>query len=325
MNNFPLKQKSLMFAPMEGITDEYYRNVVGKLYPEWDTYSCDFLRVPTPNPYPRKHIEKHYGKSILTNQALREKTIYQILTSPGAHTKETVQTISELGIDWLDLNLGCPSKTVCKHRGGSYLLSDLEELKRIVRVVRDNFDKTFTCKIRVGYRDDQNFENILKLLEDEGVDAIKIHARTRDELYKGVAKWEYVKRAVQLVKTPIIGNGDIWTTDDIHKYFDYTDCHSVMLARPALKTPWLAKLYQQGIEETPLLRVQYMIEYFETFYKETEKQNLIEASRIKRIKSVCRYLFDDLPDGAHYKRKFLLSKSFEDQMEHMYNFESILK
>lgn len=323
--NLPLKENSLMFAPMEGITDEYYRNVVARLYPEWDTFSCDFLRVPTPNPFHNKHIEKHYGKSILQNEALRKKTIYQILTSPGAYTQETVRSISDIGIDWLDLNLGCPSKTVCKHKGGSYLLSDLDQLRSIVRVIRDNFQRTFTCKIRVGYRDDQNFENILKLLEDEGVDAIKIHARTRDELYKGVAKWEYVKRAVKLVKTPIIGNGDIWTQKDIETYFDYTSCHSVMLARPALKTPWLAKLYKQNLEETPLLRVQYMIEYFEEFYKETEKQNLVEASRIKRIKSVCRYLFDDLPEGPYFKRKFLLSKSFPEQMQYMQELKEILK
>ncbi len=52
MTQFNLKQNSLMFAPMEGITDEYYRNMLFDLYPEWDTYSCDFLRVPSTNPYP---------------------------------------------------------------------------------------------------------------------------------------------------------------------------------------------------------------------------------------------------------------------------------
>ncbi len=93
MTQFNLKQNSLMFAPMEGITDEYYRNMLFDLYPEWDTYSCDFLRVPSTNPYPFKHVQKHMGKSILENPTLIPKTIYQILTSPGAYTKETVQSI----------------------------------------------------------------------------------------------------------------------------------------------------------------------------------------------------------------------------------------
>jgi tRNA-dihydrouridine synthase len=324
MSQFPLKKHSLMFAPMEGITDEYYRNVVGELYPEWDTFSCDFLRVPSTNPYPRRHVAKHYGNSIFENPTLRDKTIYQILTSPGCYTKETVDTIKNLDVKWLDLNLGCPSKTVCKNKGGSYLLSELDELQKIVKTIRENFPHTFTCKIRVGYKDDLNFENILKMLEAEGVDAIKIHARTRDQLYKGVAKWDYVKKAVQTVNTPIIGNGDIWTTEDIERYFDFTGCHSVMLARPALKTPWLAKLHYQKIKETPEIRVQEIIRYFQAFYKETEKQNLVEASRIKRIKSVCRYIFEDIPEGDIYKRKVLLSKSFDEQMNHLFTLQQSL-
>lgn len=316
MTKLELKRNSLMFAPMEGITDEYYRNVVYKLYPEWDTYSSDFLRIPSTNPYPKKHIEKHIGQSILDNPELKAKSVYQILTSPGCYTKETVEAISQIGMKWLDLNLGCPSKTVCRNKGGSFLLSELDELKKIIKTIRDNFPGIFTCKIRVGYRDDSQFEDILKLLEDEGVDAIKIHARTRDELYKGVAKWEYVKRAVKLVDIPIIGNGDIWNTEDIKKYFEYTGCHSIMLARSALKTPWIARLHQKGEQDTPQLRIEEMIRYYTHFYNEILKQqNLIESSRIKRLKSISRYLFDDLPQGDVFKRKFLLSKSFDEQMD----------
>ncbi|MFT6630386.1 MAG: tRNA-dihydrouridine synthase [Bacteriovoracaceae bacterium] len=316
MNQFTLKEHSLMFAPMEGVTDEYYRNVIHELYPEWDTYSCDFLRVPGVNPYPTKHIEKHIGRSILANEKLIDKTVYQILTSPGAYTKETVEAIAQIGMKWLDLNLGCPSKTVCKNKGGSFLLSEPEELRKIIKLIRTHFPGIFTCKIRVGYRDDSQFENILKMLEDEGVDAIKIHARTRDELYKGVANWDYVKRAVKTVKTPIIGNGDIWTVDDIKRYFDYTECHSIMLARPALKTPWIARLYANDEVDTPQLRIEEIIRYYKRFYQEILKQqNLIESSRIKRLKSISRYLYDDLPQGDIFKRRFLLSKSFNEQLD----------
>lgn len=315
MSKFPLKKHSLMFAPMEGVTDVYYRNVIHDLYPEWDTYSCDFLRVPSTNPYPTQHIIKHYGKELLESNELKNKTIYQILTSPGAYTKETVQALSELGIPWIDLNLGCPSKTVCKNKGGSYLLDHHEELGHIIKTIRENFDGIFTCKIRVGFEDDTKFERTLKLIEDHGVDAIKIHGRTRKELYKGVANWDYIKAAVKCTKIPIIGNGDIWTTKDVERYFDYTDCHSIMLARPALKTPWLARLVKNKEEDSFEIRKQEIKRYFETFYKETQKQKLPEASRIKRLKSVSRYIFDDLPDGDLTKRKFLLSKTFEEQYD----------
>lgn len=312
--NFPLPQNSIMFAPMEGITDECYRKTILKLYPEWDTMSCDFLRVPNPSPYPKKHILKHYGVDIYNNLENRSKTVYQILTSPGAYTARTVTDINSLGFKWLDLNLGCPSKTVCRNKGGSYLLSDLPNLKIILKEIRENFPHTFTCKIRVGFEDDSNFENVLKLLEDSGVDAIKIHGRTRTELYKGFANWDYVKRAVKVVNVPIVGNGDIWTTKDIETYFDYTNCHSIMLGRPALKTPWLAKLSKFKMEDSLHLRAIEIKKYFEAFYAEASNYHDEELTRIKRIKSITRYLFDDFPEGDTFKRKVLLAKNFETQI-----------
>ena len=227
---------------------------------------------------------------------------------------KTVKDINALGFEWLDLNLGCPSKTVCKNKGGSYLLSDLKNLEIILKEIRSNFPHTFTCKIRVGFEDDKDFENVLKLIEDVGVDAVKIHARTRTELYKGVANWDYVKRAVKLVNIPVIGNGDIWTTEDIERYYDYTGCHSIMLARSALKTPWLAGLSKSSQKDSLHIRAIEIKRYFEAFYEETGNYHDNEASRIKRIKSITRYLFDDFSDGDQVKRKVLLAKDFQTQI-----------
>jgi tRNA-dihydrouridine synthase len=96
--------------------------------------------------------------------------------------------------------------------------------------------------MRIGYKDDNTFLDCIKLFEDEGVQAITIHARTRDQLYKGIADWSYIKQAVQATSLPIIGNGDIWTISDVKNIFEMTGCHSIMLGRGALKTPWMAKI-----------------------------------------------------------------------------------
>ncbi|MCO4755977.1 MAG: tRNA-dihydrouridine synthase family protein [Bacteriovoracaceae bacterium] len=307
----PFGEKSLLFAPMEGITDIHYRETILENYPEWDFVSTDFLRAPSVGPYPPKHVLKHYGKSSYEDLEKRRKTIYQMLTTEDALTEDTVSKIRGFGFKWLDLNLGCPSKTVCKHRGGSFLLSELKALRKVIRTIRSNFPETFTAKIRVGYKDDTLFKDILMLLEDEGVDAITIHARTRDEMYKGVAKWEYVKTAVETVKTPIVGNGDIWTVDDIKKYFEYTKCHSVMIARGALKTPWLARLYKDGQQDNQALRVQEIQRYFNSYFQRIDKLDMEELKKIRRLKAISRYIFDDLDDGDQKKRAFLLSKTRE--------------
>jgi tRNA-dihydrouridine synthase len=313
----PFKEHSLFFAPMEGVTDEAYRNVITTLYPEWDYICTDFLRIPTTGSYPDKHLVKHYGEKVYSTPELKQKTIYQILTSSTAFTEDHIQRINSLGIDWLDINLGCPSKTVCKNQGGSYLLSDHDNLRKIIKTIRQNFKGTFTAKIRVGYKDDLQFDSTLKLLEAEGVEAITIHARTRDQLYKGVAKWQYVKHAVNQVDIPIIGNGDIWTVSDIEDYFDYTGCHSVMIARGALKTPWLAREFHAGRKvEDPQMRMLEMLKYYKEFYKEMENMpKLNDLAKNRRLKSVSRYIFDPMPDSKDKKKKFLLSKDYNEMMD----------
>lgn len=312
-----IPEKSLFFAPMEGITDPSYRNMIFHNYPEWDFMACDFLRISSVGIYPDKHIIKHFGKEAYSNSAQKEKTIYQILTSENALNEIHIEKIKSLGFEWLDLNLGCPSKTVCKNKGGSFLLSELDTLRKIIKTIRSLFPHRFTAKIRVGYKDDKNFIDILKLLENEGVDAITIHARTRDELYKGVAKWDYVKQAVKAVNVPVVGNGDIWTLEDIERYYDYTDAHSIMMARGALKTPWIAKLYKQGTKEESLeLRVAELKKYFNLLYGEIDQvEKLNEIGKIRRLKSVSRNIFDPLPNYELTKKKFLLSKSKNEMFD----------
>lgn len=309
----PFPVQSLFFAPMEGITDDTYRRVIINNFPEWDYMACDFLRVPAAGLYPKSHIIEHYGNFAFNNAEARKKTLFQILTSEKAFTKETVTTLNDIGFEWLDLNLGCPSKTVTAHKGGSFLLTDLPLLKNIVTNIRTHFKGTFTCKIRVGYHDDKSLEDIIKLLQDEGVEAITVHARTRDDLYKGIANWDYISRAVKVATVPIVGNGDIWKPQDVKRIFDQTGCHSVMIARGALKSPWLAHQVKNNKYELSNTELLKLIEnYFNSFLKIMKEENNSDEKILKRFKSVCRYIFDDLPDGETIKRQFMRGQSLTE-------------
>jgi tRNA-dihydrouridine synthase len=220
----------------------------------------------------------------------------------------------------LDLNLGCPSKKVNSHLGGAYLLSDHKALKSVLQTIRNNFTGHFTVKMRIGYRDDIHFVDTLKLIEDEGVEAITLHARTRDQLYKGVADWNYISKAVSEVKIPLIGNGDIWVVDDIEKIFQDTKCHSVMFGRSALKTPWLAKIYKEyldedgHIDETFLLfeRKKYLDQYFDALLLEYREVGWADNLILKRFKSFSRNLFDDYENFETIRGNFLRSESLAE-------------
>jgi len=326
MLNFDVfPENSLLFAPMEGVTDEPYRIAILKTFPEWDQLFSDFLRVPTVGKITEKMILDHYGERIYNNPSWRKKNSFQILTTARAQTQAVVEIAESLKIHHLDLNLGCPSKKVNSHKGGAYLLSDHSSLKKVLQTIRQNFTGRFSVKMRIGYNDDFNFTDTLKLIEDEGVEAITLHARTRNQLYKGVADWDYISKAVSHVKIPLIGNGDIWIVEDIEKIFAQTKCHSVMFGRSALKTPWLAKLYKDYVEdgshidETYLLyeRKKYLDQYFDALLHEFKEVGWNDHLILKRFKSFSRYLFDDYDDFETIRGNFLRSGSLAEFQEHL--------
>jgi nifR3 family TIM-barrel protein len=313
---------------MEGVTDEPYRIAIDRAFPEWDYLCTDFLRVPTVGHCTEQRIRAHYGDLVSKTEELRNKTGFQILTSYRAQTEQTVQKINAIKeINHLDLNLGCPSKKVNAHKGGAYLLSEMKELREIIKTVRENFDRVFTVKIRIGYKNTDQFYDSLKLFEDEGVDAITIHGRTRDELYRGVANWDYIKKAVQSVSIPVIGNGDVWTLKDIDRMFEYCECDSIMIGRGALKTPWLASLYQEysdqvdDIDDEFLLdeRKKFLQNYFDELEREYKKVRNKEVNTLNRFKSFSRYLFDDFKNGDQMRSSFQRSNSLDQFKDLLYS------
>jgi len=309
----PVSAGSLFFAPMEGITDEAFRKTILQLYPEWDYLATDFLRVPSAGRYPSKHLIKHFGKELFSYPEIQEKTMFQILTSHKAFTLEMVKQIQELSIPWLDMNIGCPSNTVCRNRGGSFLLTNLESLSELVRMIRKNYTGRFTCKIRIGYNDTNSFEESIRMLNGEGVEMITVHARTRLDMYKEPAKWSFIQRAVELSGVPIIGNGDIWKTSDIDKMLKETGCHSVMVARGALKAPWIAQDYKSGKFESNKEETIKRIKVFLGEYrKRLETGKMTERGLLKQGKSITRFMLEEIEGGELLRRKLVLSKSVQE-------------
>jgi len=305
---------SLFLAPMEGITDESYRLVVEQSFGGWDFYGTDFLRVPAAGRYPRKYLLDHFGKTIYQS-SLKDKTFYQILTSYNAFTEEILSDLNELSFDWIDLNLGCPSKTVCKNGGGSSLLRDLPRLTGLIKLIRKNVKGFFSVKVRIGYHDGNDFVELIKMLNDQGAQLITVHARTRDQMYKEPADWSYIKSAVEHSKVPIIGNGDLWNQTDIKKMFEQTGCHGVMLGRGAMKQPWIAQHYKNKTILNQQDIIQHIFIFFKAYIHEVQKRGIFERGLVKQLKSLSRFMFEDLIHGEILRREILLSHSSVEILE----------
>ncbi|OPY15770.1 MAG: tRNA-dihydrouridine synthase C [Syntrophus sp. PtaU1.Bin005] len=166
----------------------------------------------------------------------------QIFGSDPAILAEAVQIADEQGADLIDINMGCPVKKVVKNGAGAALLKDPDRVERILWAVRRATRKPLTVKIRSGWSS-QNINAVLiaDIAEQQGADAVIVHARTAAQGFSGSADWRIIEEVKNSVGISVIGNGDVKTGDDARNMIVTTGCDGVMIGRGALGNPWIFK------------------------------------------------------------------------------------
>jgi tRNA-dihydrouridine synthase B len=200
--------------------------------------------------------------------------------------------VQDAGFDLVDLNLGCPAKRVVACNGGSGLLRDLPLIETIFKAVRAAVSIPFTVKFRMGWNDSNIVcVELAKMAEECGLNAVALHARTREDGYTGQARWEYIAAVKDAVGIPVIGNGDIRTPEDAAAMVDATHCDAVMIGRAAPSNPWIFRQIAQytaskeatgvGTYDLPTDQDRYrMIKtYFEMLVDEIALEEAAEAAR----------------------------------------------
>ena len=220
----------------------------------------------------------------------------QLFGSNPATLADSARIVQDAGFDLVDLNLGCPAKRVVGCNGGSGLLRDLPAIERIFRAVRAAVTIPFTVKFRMGWNDnDIVCVDLAKLAEDCGLDAVALHARTREDGYTGQARWEYIAACKDAVAIPVIGNGDIRTPEDAAAMVDATHCDAVMIGRAAPANPWIFRQIAQytaskeatgvGTYSHPTDQDRYRMirTYFQMLVDEIALEEAAEAARAANI------------------------------------------
>ncbi len=142
--------------------------------------------------------------------------------------------------DLLDINMGCPVRKVVGTGAGSALLQDPVKIASIVRAVRAATTLPLTIKIRSGWHCGDNvFQEVGRIAEAEGCDAITLHPRSRSLMFSGQADWTHLKEMKEALSIPVLGSGDLFTPDDCHRMLLETGCDGIMIARGALGNPWI--------------------------------------------------------------------------------------
>ncbi len=246
----------IALAPMENLVDEILRDVLTRVG-GIDWCVTEFVRVNDtllpPSCFRRIAPELSHGSRTRAGTPMR----VQLLGSDPACLADNAALACALGAPVIDLNFGCPAKTVNRSRGGAILLKEPELLHAIVRAVRHSVPAAIpvTAKMRLGYDYTDDALDCARALAEGGAAQLVVHARTKADGYKPPAHWEWVARIQDVVKVPVYANGEIWSLDDWRRCRAVSGVEDIMLGRGLIARPDLARqiaAVRDGREPVPM-------------------------------------------------------------------------
>lgn len=246
----------IMLAPMEGVVEHHVRDILTRLG-GLDGCVTEFIRV-TDQKLPYKVFHK-YAPEIESGCTTPNGTPVrvQLLGSKPEPMAINAVELVRYGAKAIDLNFGCPAKTVNSHEGGACLLRTPDRVYSIIKAVRDAVPREIpvTAKIRLGFEDRSRYLDNARAAEAAGADELTVHARSKVDGYKPPAYWQYIADIRAELKIPVVGNGEIWSVADYHRYCEMSGGVDAMLGRGLLACPDLARQIKadaQGEDYTPL-------------------------------------------------------------------------
>ncbi|PWB58430.1 MAG: tRNA dihydrouridine(16) synthase DusC [Nitrosomonadales bacterium] len=242
----------LILAPMEGLADQDMRDVLTRIG-GIDLCVAEFVRVThhllTERVLLRTVPELANGGRTRAGVPVR----VQLLGSDPVCLAENAASIAAMGAPGIDLNFGCPAPMVNRHGGGAVLLQYPEIIHTIVAATRRAVPRQVpvTAKMRLGLKDTSLTLDCARAIEDAGADELTVHARTRADGYRPPAHWEWLARIREVVKLPLVANGEVWLPQDWESIRQVSGCSDVMIGRGAIVRPDLALRIRTGEAAMP--------------------------------------------------------------------------
>src|SRR5690348_6621615 len=245
----------------------------------------------------------------------------QLFGSDPAVLSDAARMVQDLGFDLVDLNLGCPAKKVVKCNGGSGLLRDLPLIRRIFERIRAAVQIPFTVKFRAGWSDREIVcLELARLAEDCGLQAVALHARTREQGYTGQAQWGWIAQIKQAVHIPMIGNGDVRVPADAAAMVAQTGCDAVMIGRAAASNPWIfrqiAQYTERGSYDEPSEADRYRM--IRTYFQMLVEEGMPGA--IGKMKQFASWFTHGVPNGSALRKAVYEARTEAEVLERVEQF-----
>ena len=340
-----------VLAPMAGVTDTVFRRFIknaSKFSPDatdtnvdTDTSNeqsgCGLIMTEFTSADGLSRMREVKRKRYLTYYDDEHPISAQIFGSNPETLADSARICADAGFDIVDLNLGCPAKRVVSCNGGSGLLRDLPLIEVIFKRVRAAISIPFTVKFRMGWNDSNIVcVELAKLAENCGLNAVALHARTREDGYSGQARWQYIAAVKDAVRIPVIGNGDILTPEDAVAMVHQTNCDAVMIGRAAPANPWIFRQIAQytatgsydrptdedryrmikayfgmlihELEEHPIILGIPVVELTEAQIKLQRTRESALRETIGKMKQFASWFTHGIPGGATLRKQIFESK-----------------
>jgi nifR3 family TIM-barrel protein len=228
-----LGDRPLLLAPMEDVSDPPFRIICKR-------YGADMLYTEFISSGGLTYGAEGSVQKLEFYEEERPVGI-QIFGGEIDQVREAARIADAQDPDLLDINFGCPVKKVVCKDGGAGILRNLEKMEAITAAVVEEATRPVTVKTRLGWNDESiRIEEVARMLEATGIAALAVHARTRAQMYRGEARWDWFpKIRAALTEIPLIGNGDATTPERAKAMFDETGVDGVMIGRGAIGNPWI--------------------------------------------------------------------------------------
>ncbi len=303
----------LVLGPMEGVLDHLMRELLTDIN-DYDLCVTEFVRVVD------QKLPEHVFHRLcpeLSQGSMTKSGVpvhLQLLGQDPIWMAENAHFAAELGSKGIDINFGCPAKTVNKNKGGAALLQHPEMIHQVVKACREAVPSHIpvSAKIRLGWEDPQDCFEIVDAIESAGANELTVHARTKTGGYKASEiKWEYIEKIRQKHQIPLIANGEIWGFEDGQRCLQVTGVDSLMVCRGAFNIPNLGNMVKYDHQPMPWYDVvSLMIAY--SRYEIKGDKGLYYPNRIKQWLSYLRHQYSQADELFRAIRRFNTAQPIVD-------------